>query len=44
MGKCTVCPCTRYIAPSIPKSIEQKLKGGAFLGCARCGHHVNLHE
>lgn len=46
MGRCTVCSCTHYVAPSIPQSIGQKLSGGAFLGCANrdCGHHVNLHQ
>ena len=46
MGRCTVCACSGYIAPSIPDSIIQKLGGGAFLGCRRpgCGHHVNYHQ
>ena len=44
MGKCTACSCPGYKAPSIPESIKQKLSGGAFLGCTRCGHHVNWHE
>ena len=43
MANCSVCGCTKYIAPNVIESVQQKLGGGAFLGCKNCGHHANLH-